>query len=78
MTITLTLTYEKERYSAVCRATIPARWVGTTPKITFGGNTILNGEEYPVIGNTRQEVIDRVISELKERGVGGTLKVRTV
>jgi hypothetical protein len=75
MTITLTLTHEEERYSAVCKATIPARWIGTTPKITFGGNTVLNGEEYPIIGNTRQEVIERVVSELKSRGMHGTLKV---
>ena len=76
MTITLTLTHEAERWSQVCQATIPERWVGTTPKITFGGNTVLNGEEYPIIGNTRQEVIDRVISELKARGVHGKLQVR--
>ena len=76
MTITLTLTHEAERWSQVCQATSPERWVGTTPKITFGGNTVLNGEEYPIIGNTRQEVIERVVSELKSRGVHGTLKVR--
>ena len=76
MTITLTLTHDAERWSQVCQCTIPERWVGTTSKITFGGNTVLNGEEYPIIGNTSQEVIDRVISELKSRGVHGTLQVR--
>jgi len=46
------------------------RWVGTTPEITF------NGVLYPIIGNTRQEVIERIISELESRGrVHGILKV---
>lgn len=75
MTITLTLSHEEERYSAVCQATIPERWIGTTPQVSFGGNSVLQGEEYPIIGNTRQEVIDRVISELKSRGVHGKLQV---
>jgi len=62
--ITLTLTHE-----AKC-------WVGTTPEITFTGNTVLNGVLYPIIGNTRQEVIERIISELESRGrVHGILKV---
>lgn len=76
MTITLTLTHEEERYSAVCGCTIPESWRGTTPLISFGGNTVLQGEEYPIIGNTRQEVINRVIEELKARGVHGKLQVR--
>lgn len=76
MTITLNLMHEAERWSQVCQATIPERWIGTTPKVSFGGNTILQGEEYPIIGNTRQEVIDRVIYELKARGIHGKLQVR--
>lgn len=76
MTITLTLTHDPERWSAVCQATIPERWIGTTPQVSFGGNTVLQGEEYPIIGNTRQEVIDRVIEQLKARGVRGKLRVR--
>lgn len=77
MIITLTLTHEQERWSEVCGCTIPERWIGTTPRITFGGNTVLNGEEYPIIGSTRQEVIDRVISELKSRGMSGRLQIRS-
>lgn len=77
MIITLDITSEPERWSQVCQATIPERWVGKTPKIIFGGNTVLSGEEFPIIGNTRQEVIDRVVAELKAAGVRGTLKVRT-
>ena len=77
MNITLTLTHEAERWSQVCQATIPERWIGTTPKITFDGNTVLSGEEYPIIGNTRQEVINRVISELKSRGIRGNLRIKS-
>jgi hypothetical protein len=74
MNVTLTLTQEKSRWSSTCQATIPGGWRGTTPALTFRING-KNGDEYPFYGNTRQEVIERVISELKNGGKSGTLRV---
>ena len=75
MKIALTLTHEPERWSQVCQSTIPEGWTGLTPAISFGGNTVLSGEEYPIHGLTRQEVIDRVLTELKARNIHGTLHI---
>lgn len=75
MTITLTLTHDPERWSNVCQATIPEGWSGYTSALKFGGNTELAGEEIRIAGFTKQEVIDRVIEQLKARGLHGRLKV---
>ena len=74
MTINLYLTHEDDRWSQTCQATIPGGWRGSTPAITFTVNG-KRGDEYPLYGNTRQEVIDQVIAELKSRNLTGTLKV---
>ena len=56
MNITLIISHESERWNPVCQATIPERWVGTTPTISFGGNTVLKGEEYPIRLESFQQV----------------------
>ena len=74
MTITLNLTHEDDRWSQVCQATIPGGWRGRTNKLAVSVNGSPAWEQV-YFGNTKQEVIDQVLADLKSRGVHGTLKV---
>jgi len=67
--------HEAERWSQVCQATIPESWIGYCDKVRYTGNTALAGEHIRFMGNTKQEVIDQVLAELKSQGLHGKLQV---
>lgn len=75
MTFSLSLTHDPERWSDICQTSVPEGWIGYCSGITFGESTPFSGEQIQIQGFSRQEVIDRVIEELKSRGLTGNLKV---
>lgn len=71
----LTITKREEFYNPVCRATIPACYIGKTPILAISGNTELTGTLIEFRGNTEQEVISQVIESLKGMNLHGTLHI---